>query len=163
MDRIAHRPAESTDARFLTDMLVEAKNWNSLRSRPRLEILENPRARRYVTGWMRPGDCGVIAVDQQGAAVGACWARIFPADAPGGGFVAAGVPELVLGVRPLWRAQGIGRTLLRELMSVARSRGFSRISLTVQHDNFAARLYVSEGFTLVDSYESADTMVRVLR
>ena len=67
------------------------------------------------------------------------------------GFVAVGVPELIIGVRPLWRAQGVGRALMQSLAETARAAGFARLALSVEHGNFAATLYRSEGFTVVAS------------
>ncbi|MDN4615711.1 GNAT family N-acetyltransferase [Leifsonia sp. F6_8S_P_1B] len=157
------RPATGADARVLTDMLVEAANWDAARSRARLTVLEDPAVLRYIAGWRRPGDLGCVAEDANGVAVGACWARLFPANAPGAGFVAVGVPELTLGVYPVWRARGAGRALLQELLGMAAEAGATRVSLSVERGNFAHRLYVSEGFTTARQRETADTMVRTLR
>lgn len=157
------RQANGDDARILSDMLVEAANWNFARPRPRVTVLEDPAVLRYVAGWKRPGDFGCVAEDAHGAAVGACWARLFPADAPGSGFVAVGVPELTLGVNPQWRAQGVGRALLQALGREAVASGAARLSLSVDRGNFAQRLYVSEGYVTVGSRETADTMVRPVR
>ncbi len=156
------RPATGEDARILADMLVEAANGNAARPKPRVAVLEDPHALRYLSGWMRPGDFGSVAEDEHGAPIGACWARLFPANAPGSGFVAVGVPELTLGVNPQWRAQGVGRALLRALAAQAAATGTGRLSLSVERTNFAQRLYVSEGYITVASRETADTMVRAV-
>jgi GNAT superfamily N-acetyltransferase len=157
------RPANGEDARILSDMLVEAANWNVASARPRVAVLEDPAVLRYIAGWKRPGDFGCVAVDSHGSAVGACWARLFPPNAPGSGFVAAGVPELTLGVNPQWRAQGVGRALLQEIARAAAASGAARLSLSVDRRNFAQRLYVSEGYVTVESRLIADTMVRAVR
>ncbi|WP_158864821.1 GNAT family N-acetyltransferase [Leifsonia sp. AG29] len=157
------RPAVGEDARVLSDMLVEAANWDPVRARPRVAVLEDPSVLRYVSGWMRPGDFGCVAEDAHGVPIGAAWARLFPANAPGSGFVAVGVPELTLGVNPQWRAQGVGRALLQALAAHAPAHGAARLSLSVNHGNFAQRLYVSEGYVTVASRGTADTMVRSVR
>lgn len=151
------------DARVLADMLVEAVNWDALRARPRVTVLEDPFVSRYIAGWMRPGDFGCVAEDLRGSPVGAVWARLFPPNAPGSGFVAAGVPELTLGVNPYWRARGVGRALLQEIARRGAAGGVARLSLSVERTNFAQRLYVSEGYVTVASDERADVMVRALR
>lgn len=148
---------------MLTDMLVEAANWDPVRARPRVAVLEDRAVARYVAGWQRPGDFGCVAEDAHGLPVGACWARLFPANAPGYGFVAVGVPELTLGVYPYWRAQGAGRALLRELARTAAARGHARLSLSVAHGNFAHRLYQSEGYVTVASQGGSETMVLTVR
>jgi ribosomal protein S18 acetylase RimI-like enzyme len=51
-------------------------------------------------------------------------------------------------VVPRLRGQGIGRTLLREAMDVARAEGATHVELGTSEDDEAARaLYESEGFT----------------
>lgn len=157
------RPATSEDSRFLADMLVEAANWSHLHTRSRVAVLEDPHISPYIAGWMRPGDFGSVAQDAHGIAIGACWGRLFPANAPGYGFVAVGVPELTLGVNTQWRAQGVGRALLQAVGRQARAAGHSRLSLSVERANFAQRLYVSEGYITVESGEGSDTMVRAVR
>jgi GNAT superfamily N-acetyltransferase len=157
------RAAEQADAVFLADMRVEAFNWDADRAKPRVELLADRRVNRYLAGWRRPGDDGVLALDDQGDPVGACWFRVLPKGDAGYGWVAAGVPELTLGVRPVHRARGVGRELLRATCALATGRGHQRISLSVERANFACRLYVSEGFVTVESGEDADTMVKTLR
>ncbi|MET0976883.1 MAG: GNAT family N-acetyltransferase [Leifsonia sp.] len=157
------RPAVGSDSRFLTDMVVEAANWNPSASRQRVTVLADSAHTRYVAGWQRPSDAGVVAVDDDGQAIGACWFRLFPTDAPGYGFVAVGVPELILGVSPIWRAQGAGRALLREAMRIAGQSGHARLALSVEHGNHAADLYRSEGFLTVASPGTRRTMVKNLR
>jgi GNAT superfamily N-acetyltransferase len=157
------RPARANDSRFLTDMLVEATNWDGLTRRARVAILDDPRVGRYIAGWPRPGDFGSVAVDANDTPIGACWARLFPANDPGDGFVASGVPELVLGVAAIWRARGVGRTLLRAIAEQAVAYGHLRISLHVNRGNYAHRLYVSEGYVTASSSDASVTMVRVLR
>jgi GNAT superfamily N-acetyltransferase len=157
------RPAVRADGVFLADMVVEAANWRPGAARPRFEVLESPDHGRYIAGWMRPGDAGFLALDEQDDPVGAAWYRVFPRSEPGLGYVATGVPELVIGVRPIWRAQGVGRMLLRRLAQQARAQGYGRLSLSVERDNFAAALYRSEGFTVAQEAGPRDTMVRRLR
>ncbi|GAA2039023.1 hypothetical protein GCM10009819_25070 [Agromyces tropicus] len=157
------RAAGPADGGFLADMLVEAANWRAGATRPRPVILADATHTAYLTGWQRPADRGVVALDPEGRPVGAAWYRLFAADRPSAGFVAAGVPELIIGVRPLWRAQGVGRALLRALAEDARSGGYARLALSVEHGNFAHDLYRSEGFAIVATAGGRDTMVRRLR
>lgn len=157
------RPAIAADGAFLADMVVEAANWRAGVTRPRPVVLADPAYRGYIAGWQRPSDEGVVALDRGGKPVGAAWFRLFAADAPSLGFVGAGVPELIVGVRPLWRSQGVGRALIRQLADAARAAGFARLTLSVEHGNFAEALYRSEGFAVVGGGGGRDTMVRRLR
>ncbi|MGI9823423.1 N-acetyltransferase family protein [Agromyces sp. Marseille-Q5079] len=156
------RPAVVGDGSFLADMVVEAANWRVDATRPRPAVLSDPVYRNYITGWQRPADRGFVAVDAQERPIGAAWYRLLAADVPAHGFVAAGVPELIIGVRPMWRAQGVGRALMQQLADTARTAGFSRLALSVEHGNYAEGLYRSEGFAVVSSRGNRDTMVRLL-
>jgi GNAT superfamily N-acetyltransferase len=157
------RPATAADAEFLADMLVEAVNWSpQWRPQSRRRIMTSPNTAHYLSGWPRPTDLGVIA-EAGGQPAGAAWLRFFSAADPGYGFVAPDVPELTLGVAAPWRRQGLGRALLRALAEQARAAGLRQISLSVERLNHAQRLYLSEGYRIVDaSDKDADTMVKDL-
>ncbi|MFC8682946.1 GNAT family N-acetyltransferase [Microbacterium ureisolvens] len=157
------RPATSADGAFLGDMVVEAANWRQGGARPRHEVIAGAEHGRYVAGWLRPGDAGFIAEDANGEPVGAAWYRMLPRSDPGFAYVGTGVPELIIGVRPIWRAHGVGRALLQRLCEHAAAQGFARISLSVERGNFAATLYRSEGFAVTQSGAGRDTMVKRLR
>lgn len=156
------RPAGQADGAFLGDMVVEAANWRPGSALPRHQILALPEHSRYVAGWMRPSDAGFVALDAMGEPIGAAWYRLLPRSDPGFGYVGTGVPELIIGVRPIWRAHGVGRTLLQALTNQARAAGYARLSLSVERGNFAATLYRSEGFAVTQSGIGRDTMVKRL-
>lgn len=153
------RSATSADADFLTDMLVAAVNWEPRRDRSREEVMADPEAAHYVSGWMNSTDLGVVAVSSAGQPIGAAWLRYLPATDPGYGFVRDDVPELGMGVVASWRGQGVGRTLLRSVLDAARAAGITAVSLSVERANFAVRLYESEGFRTVESFDQSDTML----
>ena len=134
------RKAEPHDTRFLRDMLHHA----FYRREGGPEAQEQP-VYRYVYAWGRPGDAGVIALDE-GFPVGAAWYRLFREDAPGYGFVDERTPELAVAVVPSRRGRGFGELLLTALMARAREAGHARLSLAVERDNPAVGLYERLGF-----------------
>lgn len=159
-DSVAIRPATAADAHFLQRVLVLAADWRpDVAPRSVEEVLADPALAHYVEGWPRPGDFGVVAEDGRGQPVGAAWCRSFSVDDPGYGFVSAEVPELSIGVFAGARGAGIGRALLTELIAEARARGIARMSLSVELDNHARRLYDSLGFTAVAEVAGSATMV----
>lgn len=147
----------------MADMLVEAANWSpEWKKKSRSRVLSAPGTAHYIAGWPRDTDVGVIA-EAGGERIGAAWLRFFPAADPGYGFVAADVPELTIGVVAHWRGRGVGRALLRAISGQARLAGIGRISLSVERKNFAQKLYLSEGYRIVDSSGAdSDTMVKEL-
>ncbi len=149
------RPATADDFTFLTEMLLEAYNWDGTPSFTLDKLRAEDKAWRYVAGWPRASDFGVIA-EIDGTPAGAAWARLLTAERPGYGYIADDVPELSLGVSPAFRRRGIARALMTELI---RTSPYKRLSLSVDPANTAAKLYRSLGFETVGTVETSETMV----
>jgi ribosomal protein S18 acetylase RimI-like enzyme len=153
------RPGSRHDARFLRDMLHHAYYWRE-RSVPQ-DPMEGS-VQRYVMNWGRRGDAAVIALDDVGSEVGAAWYRLFKASEPGYGFVDEQTPELSIAVVPSRRGKGHGDELLEALLAQARRDGFTQVSLSVEPDNPALRLYERHGFKKVGESDGSATMVATL-
>ena len=156
------RPAEPEDLEFLWEMLYEAIHWGPEKSEPkppREKLLSDPDISHYLEGWGRAGDTALIALDPaDGRRVGAAWYRLMSPEDPGYGFVDSSTPEMGLAVVPDLRGRGVGGTLLRTLMNVARSEGFDALSLSVECGNPAVRLYERHGFVRLLTVGDACTM-----
>jgi ribosomal protein S18 acetylase RimI-like enzyme len=154
------RPATTggDDRAFLEAMLLEGFAWRPGVDRPPIgELLADPEIALYVAGWGRAGDAGVIA-ERGGERLGAAWYRRFSAAAHGYGFVDAAIPELSLAVRPGERGRGVGSSLLDALVRRAGDEGFASLSLSVELDNPALRLYERAGFVRAGRVGNAWTM-----
>src|SRR5258708_39735931 len=111
------RVVQVPDVPFLWDMMYEAAAVaESMRALGKEKALSLPVNRKYVEEWGRPGDAGVIALDEAEQPLGAAWYRLHPASAPGYGFISPSIPELTIGVRVNARSQGIGSALLHALI-----------------------------------------------
>ncbi|MEV5961108.1 GNAT family N-acetyltransferase [Kribbella sp. NPDC051952] len=155
------RPATADDFTFLTEMLLEACNWEGTPWFSLDKLRSDDHAWRYIGGWPLAGDIGVIA-EVDGVPAGATWARLLTAERPGYGYVADDVPELTLGVAAAFRRRGIARALLTELTASARQASYQRLALSVDPGNPAAGLYRSLGFEKVGVSGTSDTMVLAL-
>ncbi len=151
------RRGNRSDLPFLRDMVRHAYYW-----RWAVPETADVPASRYVEGWGRPGDRAVIAIDA-GFPVGAAWYRLFPSDAPGYGFLDDRTPELTIAVVPSRRGRGLGRDLLAALLEQARRDGYGAISLSVERDNPALKLYERFGFKPLRQVGNAVTMTADLR
>jgi GNAT superfamily N-acetyltransferase len=154
------RPAEPDDEPFLWDMGWEATAVDAgMRALGREAAFAMPHVRRYLDGWGRVGDAAVVAVAADRQRLGAAWYRLFPAEDPGWGFVAADVPEISIGVAATARGKGVGSALLDALLALARQHGYQAVSLSVDRQNPARRLYERKGFHDAGTSGPTDTSV----
>ena len=155
------RRAVASDLPFLAEMGWHAANWRPGAAPPPADdvLLAEDRLGRYLAGWGRPGDGGMVALDERDEPVGAAWYRLFSRDEPGYGFVSESIPELAIGVRPTARRAGVGTTLLTALTRLAREEGHAALSLSVEPDNPARTLYERLGYRRVGREGGAWTML----
>jgi ribosomal protein S18 acetylase RimI-like enzyme len=153
------RNATNEDYQFLQEVLALAFNWRP--NSPQLsisEIMTRPDINHYISGWPLAGDFGVIAETDR--PVGAAWWRFLPEDDTGYGFVAPEVPEITIGVLADQRGKGTGRHLLGALIRRASEIHLPGLSLSVEPENHAIRLYEEMGFEIVGKHGGATTMRR---
>lgn len=144
------RALRPDDQDTLWEFLRLAAQENSL-----ADVQKAPLLARYAQGWGREGDFGVVAL-QNDVALGACWARQFPANEPGFGFLSAQIPEISLAVRPESRGYGVGSALLQALIAAAPTRCVA-LSLSVRIDNrVPVALYRKSGFEIVAQSETTN-------
>jgi ribosomal protein S18 acetylase RimI-like enzyme len=158
------RPARSSDVPLLREMLFEAAFWREAAPRPAPEEgLARPDLAKLLAGWGRAGDAAVVAEAQSGFGVGAAWYRFWSAENHSYGFVAPEIPELGLAVRSEQRRHGIGSRLLQALLAEAARADIRQLSLSVELENPALRLYERSGFKRVGRVGGAWTMVADVR
>lgn len=167
MKKVTHwtiRTVQKQDSAFLWEILYEAVAVSeAMRALGKEKALSLPVNRKYVEGWGRSGDAGVIALDHMERPLGAAWYRLSSLEAPGYGFVAATIPELTIGVCDDVRGQGVGYALLQALITLAHSQGYSALSLSVDRTNPARHLYERCGFRDAGVSNQEDTSVTLLR
>ena len=140
-------------------MLYAALAWRPGVELPPVEwVLAHPQVVVFHEGWGRPGDTALVA-EENGRRLGVVWYRLFTEAEHGAGYVDEETPELAVAVVDGSRSRGIGRRLMEAVHERAHDDGISRISLSVDPDNPARRLYEALGYV---EYEPADGNGRMI-
>ena len=153
------RELRPDEAGFLREMVVAALAWRPGVELPPVElVLAHPQVVVFHQYWGRPGDAALVAEDD-GTLVGAAWYRLFTEAEHGEGFVDEQTPELAIAVVEEFRGQGVGGGLMEALHERARRDRIARISLSVDAENPAKRLYERLGYV---DYEPGDGLGRMI-
>jgi len=157
------RPAIRDDLPFLWEMLFEAAAVNAqIREMGIEKALALPAIFHILNNFGKRGDFGFVAESADKELIGAIWARFYPEEDKGYGFVSAEIPELAIAVVPEFRGHGVGEKLLERLIRAAIDSNFPGLSLSVDRNNPAVRLYERFGFAdagISDRNDSSVTMV----
>lgn len=102
----------------MIQMLSEALRFENGERIPWQTILRDERSSRFLEGWGRPGDIGVVGVDESGKLLGTAWLRDFPTHGPEWGdsenLNEITRTELIVAVDEQYRGRGIGRLLMTQ-------------------------------------------------
>lgn len=94
---------------------------------------------------MQAAGGGEGKTETDGRIIGAVWCRIMNDY----GHVDDNTPSLAISIHRECRGRGIGTRLLRELLDLLKELGYGTVSLAVQKENYAVRMYEKAGFTTV--------------
>lgn len=143
---VTFRPLGPDDVELVKWTLYEAVSWSPERELAPYDVLiDHPQLARYHRDWGRAGDVGVVA-ELDDVVVGVSFCRLFTDEDHGYGYVDEHTPELGVAVVEAQRGNGIGGQLLERLADRAREMAFARLSLSVDADNPARRLYQRLGY-----------------
>ena len=147
---------------FLQEMLYTALAWRpDVELPPREWVLEHPQVAPFHTAWGRAGDTALVA-EEDGVAYGLAWYRFFTEEEHGEGFVDEATPEVAVAVVDGMRGRGVGGALMGAMHERAREQGIERISLSVDPDNPAKRLYVRLGYLELEPDDENGRMLLAL-
>ena len=139
----------------LEDFLYEAIFLPEGIPTPPRSILKNPDLQVYLNGFgSGQGDAGIVA-EADYRLIGAVWSRIMNDY----GHVDDQTPSLAISLYKEYRNQGIGTAMLHEILKLLKNRGYRQVSLAVQKENYAVRMYRKAGFEILKESDEEYIMV----
>ena len=124
---------------------------------PPRSIIEQDDLQVYVRGFGDDPHDHCLVAEVDGKIAGAVWVRIMDDY----GHVDDQTPSLAISLYPEYRGQGIGTQLLNRMLDMLRQKGYPQVSLSVQKENYALRMYQKAGFETVE--ERGEEVLMVVR
>ncbi len=139
------RPILPEEVQALDDFLYEAIFVPQGIDPPPRSIIENDDLQVYVRDFGDSPHDHCLVAESEGKIVGAVWARMMHDY----GHIDNQTPSLAISLFKEYRGQGIGTQLLRQMMDLLSQKGYGQVSLSVQKENYALRMYQKAGFDVV--------------
>ena len=139
------REMQKNEYCLLSDYLYEAIFVPDGIEPPPKSILNCPELQIYISDFGTNRHDKALIAEVEGKIVGAIWARIVNDY----GHIDMNTPSLAMSVLKAYRGMGIGTLLLTQMLLAEKAAGYAKISLSVQKDNYAVKLYRKAGFTTV--------------
>lgn len=160
-DRVTIRDLRKEEIPYLDGFLYDAVFIPEGVVKPDKSIIRLPELSVYIQDFGRSNDICLVA-EVGGVLAGAVWTRVFSETARGFGYVDSQTPELSMSVGEYYRGQGIGTRLLIDMLNRLSMNGYESVSLSVDCQNYAIRLYQKYGFVTVETDSNSATMIKSL-
>ena len=126
---------------------------------PPKSIVELPELKVYYQNFgSENGDICLVA-ETDNKIVGAVWTRIVNNFA----HIDDNTPSLAIAVAKESRGKGMGTRLLNDMLTVLKVEGFLSVSLSVQKENYAVKMYEKAGFDVVQNNGEELVMLKKLK
>ncbi len=126
---------------------------------PPKNIIEQEELQVYVKDFGKQKDDVALVAEIDGKIIGAVWARIMNDY----GHIDNDTPSLAISIYKNYRGYGIGTSLMRNMIFLLKYRGYKRVSLAVQKENYAVKMYKRIGFIIVEENSEEYIMVCELK
>lgn len=145
LQRINYRIREIKDSEhpILSDFLYEAIFIPKGIAKPPKSIINQPQLQVYIKDFGKPDDFCLVA-ETEDKIVGAVWVRIMNDY----GHIDDETPSLAISCCDGYRHLGIGTSLMKAILQLLKEKGYKRVSLSVQKENYAVNMYRKTGFKL---------------
>ena len=149
------RPILPDEMTILDDFLYEAIFVPQGVDPPPHSTIENNDLQVYVRDFGESPHDHCLVAECDGKIVGAVWSRMMNDY----GHIDNQTPSLAISLFKEYRGQGIGTRLLCQMLDLLRQKGYGQVSLSVQKENYALRLYKKAGFEVLAERDGEVLMV----
>lgn len=145
MDDILIREIRENEYKILNEFLYLAIFIPKGEKKPDKAIINNPDLQVYVKDFGKNKDDFCLVSEVNKTVVGACWIRIMNDY----GHIDNDTPSLAISLLEEYRSKGIGTMLLKEMINRLKMKNYEKISLSVQKNNYAFKMYLKCGFEII--------------
>lgn len=149
------RPIKESEYILLNDFLYEAIYVPSGVEPPPKEVIELPELQEYIKNFGKSKHDNAFVAEVDKKVIGAVWVRIMNDY----GHIDNNTPSLAMSVYKEFRKLGIGSSLLKALLADLKLKGYSKVSLSVQKENYAVKMYKNAGFKTIDENDEEYIMI----
>lgn len=153
------REIKQDEYEFLREMLYEAIYFVDETQKLPKSIIFEPHLSKYFENFGRDGDFAFVLTVENDL-VGAIWSRLFSETDKSYGFVDEETPEFSMAIKEDYRNKGFGSRLIEKLFEKLKTKGFGKVSLSVDKRNRAVNLYRKFGFETVSDEGTAYVMIK---
>ena len=125
---------------------------------PPKAIITSPELQVYFERFGESKDDWGFVAEVDGEIVGTVWVRIMNDY----GHIDDETPSLAISLYKEYRGFGVGTAMMKEILTLLKSHGYSRVSLSVQKANYATKMYLKIGFEIVKENEEEYIMAYCL-
>ncbi len=130
---------------LLRDFLYEAIYVQEGQNMPPKSVVDLPELSVYISGFGKSRCDKALAAELNGKVIGIVWCRIMNDF----GHIDNETPSLAMSLYKEYRGRKIGTALLLSMIRWIKKSGYKAISLSVQKENYAVRMYKKAGFKTV--------------
>lgn len=148
------REIKKEEYKVLAYFLYEAIFIQDNQTPPPFNIIDKPELQVYINNFGSDDD-NALVVEYNGKIVGAVWTRIMNDY----GHIDNNTPSLAISLYKEYRNKGIGTELMNKILIFLRNKGYKRVSLSVQKNNYAYKMYKKSGFKIIKENEEEYIML----
>ncbi|MFV0417363.1 MAG: GNAT family N-acetyltransferase [Dysgonomonas sp.] len=152
-------PSGQTEGGILEDRLYEAifqKDGEALFPR---EIINTLEINVFIDKFGSKKDDHCLVAELNDKIIGAVWVRILDGKVKGYGNLDSKTPEFAISLFKEYRSKGYGTMMMGKMIEYLKSKGYSQASLSVDKENYAAKMYKKLGFKIFRENEKDLVMV----